>query len=123
LSESISSSVQNAELRNRSESGYDERILPDDVQADPLHLARYLFASHWAPGRSVVEFCCGLGYGATVLSAVGAVRVLGVDIDPRVAAAADQRFGTSEVNFICADVEIPLELPEADLAICLDASS
>jgi 2-polyprenyl-3-methyl-5-hydroxy-6-metoxy-1,4-benzoquinol methylase len=120
LSESLSAGLPNPKLRNRSESGYDERILPDDVNADPLHLARYLFASHWAPGRSVVEFCCGLGYGAAMLSAAGAVRVLGVDIDPRVTAAADQRFGTSQVNFICADAGTPLELQSADLAICFE---
>lgn len=107
-------------LRNRSESGYDERILPDDLQSDPLHLARYLFAAHWTTGRSVAEFCCGLGYGAAVLSGSGARHVLGIDVDPLVVEAARQRYGNSDVQFVCADVAAPLEQCYSEVAICFE---
>jgi SAM-dependent methyltransferase len=44
--------------------------------------ARYLWAARMAEGRSVLDLGCGEGAGAALLSAVGASRVLGIDVSP-----------------------------------------
>ena len=62
--------------------GIGERIKPAAVASGGYrdHLGRYLFAGHFVAGRSVVDLCCGNGYGSHLLLAAGAVRVKGIDI-------------------------------------------
>ena len=42
---------------------------------------RYIFANHWTKGKTVIDAATGKGYGAGILLALGAKKVVGIDID------------------------------------------
>lgn len=100
--------------------GIGERIKPAAVTSGGYrdHLARYLFAAHYAPGRSVVDLCCGNGYGSHLLLAAGAVRVTGIDIAPEAVAAATEHYPGPE--FDVGVVDEPLDLSGFDVAVCFE---
>jgi 2-polyprenyl-3-methyl-5-hydroxy-6-metoxy-1,4-benzoquinol methylase len=108
------------ELRNTSATGFDERIAPEDLANDPYHLPRYLFAANWAPGAGVVDLCCGLGYGANLLSGAGAKNVLGIDISQDVVEAASRKYRSDKVRFIQGDASAAQSLALADLVTCFE---
>ena len=91
---------------------YPERIIPDETEPGivALHLKRYEFALEWCAGRDVLDAGCGTGYGSALL-ARAARRVVGVDVSEDAIAYAKQRYGTSGVEFLTADVT---QLPLAD---------
>jgi SAM-dependent methyltransferase len=96
-----------------------ERVAPEDLagQTGAHHLARYLFAGHFAAGRSVADLCCGTGYGTNLLLAAGASQAIGVDISARAIEEARRRFPGPE--FAVADVTERLDL-QADLRVCFE---
>jgi 2-polyprenyl-3-methyl-5-hydroxy-6-metoxy-1,4-benzoquinol methylase len=108
------------DLRNTSPSGTPERILPEDLSLAPDHLARYAFATHWAPGSCVADICCGIGYGSNLLAAAGASSVYAFDVSASAVAEANKRYGRPSVRFHCADATKPLSIPQVDLAICFE---
>ncbi|WP_459838474.1 class I SAM-dependent methyltransferase [Halanaerobaculum tunisiense] len=63
-----------------------ERVIPKQMSQDNglliEHIARYKFASRYTQGR-VLDFACGVGYGAEVLLAMGEgiKQIVGLDID------------------------------------------
>ncbi|GAB6099811.1 hypothetical protein JCM16358_16900 [Halanaerocella petrolearia] len=64
----------------------EERVIPKKMNSNNgllvEHIARYKFASDYTQGR-VLDFSCGVGYGAEVLLAMGEgiEEVVGVDVD------------------------------------------
>lgn len=108
------------DARNPGADGYIERILLEDLPRFPDHLARYAFALHWVPGRTVVDLCCGTGYGSRMLTAGGATSVLGVDIDPKAVELAERKQVLPGLSFRCADVTSPIGFESVDLAICFE---
>jgi SAM-dependent methyltransferase len=100
--------------------GIGERIKPAAVTSGGYrdHLARYLFAAHFVAGRSVVDLCCGNGYGSNLLLAAGAVRVKGIDVAADAIAAARQHYAGPEFEVGAADQ--PLDLREFDVAVCFE---
>lgn len=100
--------------------GIGERIKPAAVTSGGYrdHLARYLFAAHFVAGRSVVDLCCGSGYGSNLLVAAGAVRTKGIDIAEDAIAAARQHYAAPE--FEVGAVDQPLDLREFDVAVCFE---
>ena len=69
------------------------------------HVARYAFAMDYAKGRTVLDAGAGLGYGAAMLRAGGAARVVAVDIDPNVIAEAQSRYGDGGIEFLADDCQ------------------
>lgn len=69
------------------------------------HIARYLFAAEFAPGKRVLDAGTGPGYGAAMLRAVGAAGVTAVDIDPASIAQAAARYADSGVEYLADDCE------------------
>ena len=64
------------------------------------HLARYMLARAWAPGRRVLDVACGEGYGAYLLAAQwGAASVDAVDLAPEAIAAARANFAHPRIRF------------------------
>ena len=53
------------------------------------HMARYLLASRFVEGHTVLDAACGTGYGATMLQRAGAASVMAVDIEPDAAVHFD----------------------------------
>src|SRR3954451_23883879 len=110
-----------SDLRNVV-GGIAERLVTDDLATThhgAEHLARYLFAAHFAPGQNVVDLGCGVGYGTNVLLASGARRALGVDISETAIEHATGRYRGCE--FTVDDVTQPLDLTAFGVRVCYEA--
>ena len=89
-----------------------ERYLPE-VNATDLtdayeHWHRYLFATRFVAGKTVLDVACGEGYGSALL-AHSAAAVVGVDIDPEAVAHAQRKYARPNLTFACGAAEaIPL---------------
>jgi len=88
------------------------------LQVEAEHLHRYLFARSLCRGLSVMDVASGEGYGSALL-AQGARSVVGVEVDPDVAAAAARTHPAPNLSFICGDAR---SLPLADNSVDLIAS-
>ena len=78
---------------------------------------RYEYAArHVAPGEVVADCACGSGYGARILRAAGAGRVIGVDSDPVTIEYARRHYGDEHVLFDCQDIG-RLTLPPESLDV------
>jgi SAM-dependent methyltransferase len=110
----------NPALEDNVTRGSGERIKPAAVTSGGYrdHIARYLFAAHFVAGCSVVDLCCGNGYGSNLLLAAGAVRVKGIDIAPEAISAAQQHYVGPE--FEVGAVDQPLDLRGFDVAVCFE---
>ncbi len=85
------------------------------------HLARYAWATQFAPGRRVLDAACGMGYGSTALSAAGASEVVGVDLDKDVIADLNANAPPS-VAFEVGDLRsLPYNDDDFDLVTCFEA--
>jgi SAM-dependent methyltransferase len=59
-----------------------ERVVPGKVEMAlwAEHVVRYFLAARWVKGKRVLDFGCGVGYGAEFLKAAGAQQIIGLDI-------------------------------------------
>jgi 2-polyprenyl-3-methyl-5-hydroxy-6-metoxy-1,4-benzoquinol methylase len=78
------------------------------------HESIYRFALPWARGAEVLDAGCGTGYGSRILADAGAVRVLGLDVDPLSVAFARRCYGSATLAFERADCQ-ELALPPASI--------
>jgi len=117
---SVGEGSSNPAFEDNLTHGAGERIKPAAVTSGGYrdHLARYLFAGHYVAGRSVVDLCCGNGYGSHLLEAAGAVRVKGIDIAADAIATAREHYAGPE--FEVAPADAPLDLREFDVAVCFE---
>lgn len=97
-----------------------ERILPGQMKYCPDHVARYRFASQWAPGSRVLDICCGTGYGSVMLGAAGAEAVLGVDICVEAIEVAKERWHPPSVRFAVGDAQQFEPGERFDVAVCFE---
>lgn len=73
------------------------------------HWHRYLFASQWAAGRTVLDIACGEGYGTSILADT-AKNVVGIDNDGDVIQKATDKYGRANLRFITGRAgEVPIE--------------
>lgn len=71
---------------------------------------RYVFASNWCKGKTVLDCACGWGYGSKILEALGATWCEGYDIDKHSVSWANEQYNpiNSDMNsFRVMDVTIP----------------
>ncbi|MFO7819052.1 MAG: methyltransferase domain-containing protein [Halanaerobacter sp.] len=86
----------------------EERVIPKKMHPENglliEHLARYKFASQYSNGR-VLDFACGVGYGAEVLLAMGEgiKEIVGVDIDARSIEYARVTYDYPQTNFFVGE--------------------
>ena len=102
--------------------GFPERFSPALMREGgwdaPDHFARYLFACHFAAGRTVADLCCGSGFGSNLLLAAGAKNVCGFDIhEPTLETARRDYPG---VQFEIGSVDAPLDLSRFDVCVCME---
>jgi len=84
------------------------------------HIARYKMALEHCRGKSVLDVATGTGYGANVLRAGGAERVVAVDCNHYTLAYARERYGTDGLVWLEADAHhLPLAA-EFDVAISFE---
>jgi ubiquinone/menaquinone biosynthesis C-methylase UbiE len=87
----------------------------------PAEWARYEFAAARGAGKRVLDCACGAGYGAALIAARGALRVVGVDVDPAAVEWARGHFAVGAVEFLHADgARLPLPDASVELAISFE---
>src|SRR5579872_7354827 len=87
-----------------------ERYLPeiDGAYIAYEHWHRYLFASRFVTGKSVLDVASGEGYGSALL-ARSAADVVGVDLDPEAVAHAQRKYPRDNLTFQCGSADaLPL---------------
>ena len=90
--------------------------IPDERYWFQRHVVAYRLAAARARGLTVLDAGCGEGYGAAMIAAGGAARVLGLELDQTVVAHARAMY--DDVEFVEADLhDLPLEDDVVDLAV------
>jgi GT2 family glycosyltransferase/ubiquinone/menaquinone biosynthesis C-methylase UbiE len=101
-----------------------ERFVPEamaGVVIEVEHQARYMWAAAAAPGRTVLDAGCGVGYGTAILAQAAGARTVGVDISPEAVAAARNRAG-AVAEFVVGDLhDLPFEDDAFQLVTCFEA--
>jgi 2-polyprenyl-3-methyl-5-hydroxy-6-metoxy-1,4-benzoquinol methylase/glycosyltransferase involved in cell wall biosynthesis len=99
-----------------------ERYVPGTWSkiAEYEHMPRYALAQGYAPGKAVLDFGCGTGYGSAILAKT-AESVVGLDID---AAAMEWAQGTHQSQQLkfhrCSDLGASLPDASFDVVTCFE---
>lgn len=110
------------EPSNELESG-ERQVAPtvEGVRRD--HVARYEWASEYfgGEGKSIIDICCGVGYGSNLL-AKGGSRVVAVDRSVEAIAYAEKHYSHDNIGFKCADVTDMkhMFIRKHDVSICFE---
>jgi ubiquinone/menaquinone biosynthesis C-methylase UbiE len=82
---------------------------------------RYVFASKFVKGKSVLDAGCGIGYGSNFIAKAGAKKVIGIDISKDAIKVAKQRYENEQIQFMIMDIT-QLEFPENsfDVICCFE---
>lgn len=84
------------------------------------HRARYEFAAKsLKPGSRVIDFACGVGYGAKILADTGHL-VHAFDRDEEALAYASEHYAHPLVSYRMATAALPPIFGEFDAAVCFD---
>lgn len=84
------------------------------------HVARYEFAAGLIPeGSDVIDFACGIGYGANIMAKAGK-RVAAFDIDDEALEYAGQHYAHDNVTFMKQDGNSPSIEIAADYAVSFE---
>jgi 2-polyprenyl-3-methyl-5-hydroxy-6-metoxy-1,4-benzoquinol methylase len=84
-------------------------------------LLRYLLAMDRAAGKSVLDTCCGLGWGTHIVAGVAA-SVTAVDLDEGALAFCRDTWKDANVTFLQGSVlELPFEADRFDVVLCMEA--
>jgi GT2 family glycosyltransferase/SAM-dependent methyltransferase/glycosyltransferase involved in cell wall biosynthesis len=88
-----------------------ERYVPnlDWPELSYEHWHRYLYASQFVAGKSVLDIACGEGYGSNLLAGL-AKNVVGVDSDLETVKHASGKYSRPNLEFRCGTAEtIPIQ--------------
>ncbi len=77
--------------------------LPEHAELYREHLVRYLFATQFCRGQTVLDAGCGLGYGVDLLRRAGAGRIVGIDLSQEAIALARKHYDSRSPLFVMAD--------------------
>jgi ubiquinone/menaquinone biosynthesis C-methylase UbiE len=84
-------------------------------------LLRYFLALDRARGKEVLDTCCGLGWGAYLVSSV-AERVVAVDNDDGALEFCRRQWPSKNTSFVEGSVlELPFEGSSFDVVLCMEA--
>lgn len=84
------------------------------------HLARYEWAAGRIPaGAKVIDFACGIGYGARIVAEAGG-KVRAYDVAQEALDYAAEHYAHPQVEYRQRDGRDPGDLPAADVAICFE---
>lgn len=90
----------------------------DGIRRD--HRARYEFAARTLPaGSRVIDFACGVGYGARILADAGH-KVQAVDISEEALAYGERHYAHPLITFRRLDANAAAELGAFDAAVCFE---
>jgi SAM-dependent methyltransferase len=88
------------------------------IHAD--HIARYQFAKKYAPGKSVLDIACGVGYAAPIILGAGARSYMGADIQKHLVDYAQKTYGNENATFCLLDITKLQFDEEFDLITCFE---
>lgn len=105
-----------------------ERIVPGAADCEPTfaqkmyqeHVARYAFAAQFAPGGSVLDVGCGVGYGSQLLAKAGAAGVFAFDVSAEAVEHARMHYFHPAVTFAVQDASAFEQAGGYDLATCFE---
>ena len=92
-------------MQKQREKDWDRRYLDLDTpweDSKPFLLLEEVFSGYVRPGSRVLEVGCGLGTNASFLAGLGYV-VTAIDISPRAAQLASEKYKNRNLDFLCAD--------------------
>lgn len=90
----------------------------DGIRRD--HAARYEWvAKHLKPESRVIDFACGVGYGAKILANAGH-RVFAYDRDAEAVQYAETNYAHSAITYRIADANCPPRFQSCDAAVCFE---
>ena len=84
------------------------------------HFERYKFAATYGAGKRILDIACGVGYGAKILSEMGASNIVGCDILEDNIEYCINRYKSDSIEFKVKDVTKPLLEREFDLIVCFE---
>jgi len=99
----------------------ERQVTPDISEIRRDHVARYEWVrdNYAHRGDVVLDFACGIGYGALIMSEHSAVY--GYDVDDETLNYAREHYAKDgDIVYQKADGNCPPELPEADLAVSFE---
>ena len=86
-----------------------------------LHRTRYVFASQFVSGKTVIDCACGSGEGSRALLEAGAARVEAFDISGAAVAEAQRRLGVPKLSFQIGDAaKLPLASGGSDVYVSFE---
>ena len=98
----------------------ERQVAPDLSGIRRDHVARYEHVAAALPrGSRVVDFACGVGYGAHILARAGH-KVLALDIDPEALSYGRKHYRHRNITWRQADAMKPPRLPAYDAAISFE---
>ena len=84
-------------------------------------LLRYFLALEHSEGRTILDSCCGLGWGSHLVASV-ADRVVGIDLDPGAVRFCTERWAGPGVSYVVGSVlELPFADASFDVVLCMEA--
>lgn len=90
----------------------------DGIRRD--HVARYEWVASRIPADSkVIDFACGIGYGAQLIAKTGC-KVDALDIDGEALAYAGKHYPHENVRFRTRDGNAPGDMPKSDVAVSFE---
>jgi len=101
-----------------------ERMIPEFNQNEEIyleHINRYLFASQFVKGKTVLDIACGSGYGSDFLLRAGAKAVVGIDMSEEAISYCKNKYQEERLIFLVGSVEnIPLKELRIDIIISME---
>ena len=122
---------QKSSARKESESGLvftGERIVPEADNCEPNfasrmyqeHIARYVFASQIARGKSVIDIGCGVGYGSQRLAELGAASIHAFDLSEGAIRHAKIHYAHPNIHYETGNAEEFSFSQQFDVAVCFE---
>jgi ubiquinone/menaquinone biosynthesis C-methylase UbiE len=82
---------------------------------------KYIFASKFAAGKTILDIGCNNGYGTVHLKNKGTSDIIGVDVDRECIEYAVKHYPDSGANFMCANSTIlPFTNNKFDIVVAFD---
>ena len=100
----------------------DERYSPtlNKPHTSYAHWHRYLLATNFTSGKTVLDVASGEGYGSYIL-AEHSKRVVGVDIDEQTIIDASKKYHRGNLNFVVGSADnVPIKNACFDVIVCFE---
>jgi SAM-dependent methyltransferase len=118
--------ILNSDLTKQLEQSTGRRDWPGNFQLQPngwgkIMLLRYALAMHYGKGKTVLDSCCGIGWGAFLLDAV-ASRTIAIDNDAPSLSLAKDLWPDCDTEYVKASaLDLPFDSETFDLVAAMES--